>query len=86
MNKDVANTVVDYIESLPEGSSTTTFRVLAKLYGEDVAWELDPFELHFDICDEVERRGKIEMDMSEHDGLIVGLPQNYRFIVRKLKI
>ena len=32
-SKSVVNSVVEYIESLPEGSSTTTFKILSKLYG-----------------------------------------------------
>ena len=79
----VVNSVVEYIESLPEGSSTTTFKILSKLYGEESAWNMDPFSLHFEIYDEIERRGKVELDLSEYDGLIVGLPQNYTFVVRK---
>ena len=82
-SKSVVNSVVEYIESLPEGSSTTTFKILGKLYGEESAWNMDPFSLHFEIYDEIERRGKVELDLSEYDGLIVGLPQNYTFVVRK---
>ena len=82
-SKSVVNSVVEYIESLPEGSSTTTFKILSKLYGEESAWNMDPFSLHFEISDEIERRGKVELDLSEYDGLIVGLPQNYTFVVRK---
>ena len=30
-SKSVVDSVVEYIESLPEGSSTTTFKILCKL-------------------------------------------------------
>lgn len=78
--KDIVTKVADYIESLPEGSRTTTLRVLKKLYGEVI----DSFELHFDIFDEIDNRGNVILDMSEHEDKVEGLPQNLDFIVRKV--
>ena len=78
--KDIVTKVADYIESLPEGSRTTTSRVLKKLYGEVI----DSFELHFDIFDEIDNRGNVILDMSEHEDKVEGLPQNLDFIVRKV--
>ena len=81
--KDVVTKVADYIEALPEGSRTTTYRILVKLYGEEAALKMDDFMLHFEIYDEIERRGNVIMDGSEHEGKVEGLPQNLDFILRR---
>ena len=54
--------------------------------GEKVEREekfIDAFEIHFDIFDEIDKRGKVILDMSEHEGKVEGLPQNLDFIVRR---
>lgn len=79
--KDIVVNAVDYIESLPEGSRTTTYRVLKQLYGEEEFF--DAFELYFDIFDEIDNRGNVILDMSEHEDKVEGLPQNLDVIVRK---
>lgn len=80
-NSDIIRKVVDYIESLPEGSRTTTLRVIKELYPEINT--IDAFDLHFDITDEINKRKNVTLDMSEHDGKLEGLPQYLAFTVRK---
>ena len=78
---DIINKVADYIESLPEGSRTTTLRAINEIY-PDIN-KIDTFDLHFDITDEINRRKNVTLDMSEHDGKLEGLPQYLAFTVRK---
>lgn len=80
-NGDIINKVVDYIESLPEGTRTTTLSVINELFPE--INKIDAFDLHFDITDEINRRKNVTLDMSEHDGKLEGLPQYLAFTVRK---
>lgn len=79
--KNIVMNAANYIESLPEGNRTTTYRVLKQLYGEEKF--IDAFEIHFDIFDEIDKRGNVILDMSEHEGKVEGLPQNLDFIVRR---
>lgn len=78
---DIIEKVADYIESLPEGTRTTTLRAINELY-PDIN-KIDAFDLHFDIADEINRRKNVTLDMSEHDGMLEGLPQYLAFTVRK---
>lgn len=79
---DIIKEVVDYIESLPEGTRTTTIRIVNELF-PDIS-PIDAFDLHFDIADEINRRKNVTLDMSEYEDSDVGLPYNIPFIVKKL--
>lgn len=82
-NSEVIKTVADYIEDLPEGYETKTFAVLKQLFGDD-AYNYDSFNLHFEVFDEIKRRGNVFLDMSEHEEMEEGLPQYLSFIVKKV--
>lgn len=85
MKKVIKETVInaaDYIEALETGTRISTFQVLLNLYGEETH-DLDCFELHFEIFDEINERGKDELDMSEHDGKLEGLPQYLAYVIRR---
>ena len=80
--RDVIVKVADYIESLPDGNRTTTNRILKQLFDKD-AFEMDAFIIHGEVFDEIEKRGRVILDMSEHFGMLQGLPENLDYVIRR---
>ena len=83
MNKElIVSKAVEYLESMPNGSRTTTYFVLKDIgYGNIDDMEI--FDLHFLIYDALTKSGKSIMDMSEHMDRVEGLPQYFDYVVRK---
>lgn len=71
-----------YIEELPIGTETTTYEVSKQVFGEEVD-KYDNFEFHFEVFDEIDRRGNVYLDMSKHEDRVEGLPQFLLFIITK---
>ena len=83
MDKEfIVSKAVEYLESMPDGSRTTTYFVLNDIGYGDIH-DMEIFDLHFLIYDALEKSGKAEIDMSEHMGKVEGLPQYLDYIVRK---
>ena len=83
MNKEaIVARAVEYLESMPDGSRTTTYFVLKDIGYGDID-DMDIFDLHFLIYDALTKSGKSIMDMSEHMDRVEGLPQYLDYIVRK---
>lgn len=83
MNREeIVAKAVEYLESMPDGSRTTTYFVLKDIGYGDID-DMDIFDLHFLIYDALTKSGKSIMDMSEHMERVEGLPQYFDYIVRK---
>lgn len=80
--KETVVNAADYIETLPAGTRISTLQVLESMFGEE-SQDLDSFNIHFEIFDEISRRGNIELDMSEHEGKLEGLPQYLAYVIRR---
>lgn len=82
MNKNIVTKAVEYIEGLADGEKISTSEVL-KIVGIETIDVAEGFKYHSTICDEIKKRGIVELDMSEYEESDVGLPYNIPFIIRK---
>ena len=79
----IANAVFEEIKKMDNGDSTTTTKLMIKK-GYDV-YSYPPLEvvdIHSRVV-ELAPKNNIILDQSKYDGMVVGLPQNLEFIVRK---
>ena len=81
MDKKVCE-MIERIKQLPDGTATTTARLLLDLGYPVKEWSEDMFKAHYELMEEAEKQG-IDLDMSSHDGKFEGLPYNLDFVVKK---
>jgi len=81
MDQAIVKKAIEIIEGYENGTSDTTARIVHRI--NPVVEESELFDYHIAICDEIEKRGKVVLDYSAHDGLIEGLPYNLDFIVHR---
>jgi hypothetical protein len=70
--------MLDRIRELPDGSWTSTARLLNGLHPEFRDCEGDLFALYFELLRKAEKEG-ILLDMSSHEDKLEGLPFNLDF-------
>ena len=82
--QELVDKAVEYIESLPNGAISSTNRVI-HIINPDLSDDFDRLlNAHVKICEEIEKRGIVSIDYSEHEGKLEGLPYNLTFeVVRK---
>ena len=81
MNQKIINKAVEIIEGYKNGTSDTTARIILGI--DPSAGHSEFFDHHYAICEEIEKRGRVLLDYSAHDGMLEGLPYNLDFIVRR---
>ena len=80
--KNVAEQLLEKVRELPDGTDTTTSRLLT-----DCGYDLDQlpvnflFAVHYELYKSAEKAG-ILLDMSAHEGKVEGLPFNLDFVIR----
>lgn len=83
--------IADYIYTLSDGTNTTTARVMAELFPDEIddIWEkqsylgVELFMIHYEVMELLEKMG-VELDMSSHEGKVEGLPHNLDFYVKHI--
>lgn len=83
--------IADYIYTLSDGTNTTTARVMAEIFPDEIddIWEkqsylgVELFMIHYEVMDLLEKMG-VELDMSSHEGKVEGLPHNLDFYVKHI--
>lgn len=83
--------IADYIYTLSDGTNTTTVRVMAELFPDEIddIWEkqsylgVELFMIHYEVMELLEKMG-VELDMSSHEGKVEGLPHNLDFYVKHI--
>lgn len=79
----IVNAVFEEVKKLDNGDRTTTSKLMMKTgYDVDSYPPLEIVDVHSRVV-ELAKENDIILDQSEWDGMIVGLPQNLEFIVRK---
>lgn len=78
-----ANQAVSVIETLPDGASTTTAKIITEICGTIPDDEL--FMIHAAVYTEIESRGNVLMDYSSHNGKLEGLPFDLEFVAKRLR-
>ena len=76
--KEAISAVIDYIDEMEYGESTTTRFILGSL-GYELSID-EMIEVDFEAAEEIESSRDYVMDKSAHDGLIEGLPFNLDFV------
>jgi|GEM_PF-2446637 len=82
--KKVAEQLLDEVRELPDGSASTTCRLLMKCGYDLDKLPVDLFDVDNELHEASEKAGII-LDMSAHEGKIEGLLFNLEFIICKLK-
>lgn len=83
--------IADYIYTLSDGTNTTTARVMAEIFPDEIddIWEkqsylgVELFVIHYEVMELLEKMG-VELDMSSHEGKVEGLPHNLDFYVKHI--
>ncbi len=83
--------IADYIYALSDGTNTTTARVMAEIFPDEIddIWEkqsylgVELFMIHYEVMELLEKMG-VELDMSSHEGKVEGLPHNLDFYVKHI--
>ncbi len=83
--------IADYIYTLSDGTNTTTARVMAEIFPDEIddIWEkqsylgVELFMIHYEVMELLEKMG-VELDMSSHEGKVEGLPHNLDFYVKHI--
>ena len=83
--------IADYIYTLSDGTNTTTVRVMAEIFPDEIddIWEkqsylgVELFMIHYEVMELLEKMG-VELDMSSHEGKVEGLPHNLDFYVKHI--
>ena len=83
--------LADYIYTLSDGTNTTTARVMAEIFPDEIddIWEkqsylgVELFMIHYEVMELLEKMG-VELDMSSHEGKVEGLPHNLDFYVKHI--
>ena len=83
--------IADYIYTLSDGTNTTTARVMAEIFPDEIddIWEkqsylgVELFMIHYEVMELLEKMG-VELDMSSHGGKVEGLPHNLDFYVKHI--
>ena len=83
--------IADYIYTLSDGTNTTTARVMAEIFPDEIddIWEkqsylgVELFMIHYEVMELLEKMG-VELDMSSHEGKVEGLPHNLNFYVKHI--
>ena len=91
---EVAENILRYLATLPEGTETYTFQAFIDVYGEEsiLDWDVvingeqyDRFVL-FSIDREIRDRAKkhgLKLDSSMYDDMVTGLPYNIGYFIKK---
>lgn len=83
MDEEIIAKAVEHIESLSDKERISTSEVL-KIVGIETIDLAVGFKYHRVICEEIEKRGIVELDMSEYKDKDVGLPYNIPYIIRRV--
>lgn len=83
--------IADYIYTLSDGTNTTTARVMAEIFPDEIddIWEkqsylgVELFMIHYEVMELLGKMG-VELDMSSHEGKVEGLPHNLDFYVKHI--
>lgn len=83
--------IADYIYTLSDGTNTTTARVMAEIFPDEIddIWEkqsylgVELFMIHYEVMELLEKMG-VELDMSSNEGKVEGLPHNLDFYVKHI--
>lgn len=83
--------IADYIYALSDGTNTTTVRVMAEIFPDEIddIWKkqsylgVELFVIHYEVMELLEKMG-VKLDMSSHDGKVEGLPHNLDFYVKHI--
>lgn len=83
--------IADYIYALSDGTNTTTVRVMAEIFLDEIddIWKkqsylgVELFVIHYEVMELLGKMG-VELDMSSHDGKVEGLPYNLDFYVKHI--
>lgn len=83
--------IADYIYTLSDGTNTTTARVMAEIFPDEIddIWEkqsylgVELFMIHYEVMELLEKMG-VELNMSSHEGKVEGLPHNLDFYVKHI--
>ena len=83
--------IADYIYALSDGTNTTTVRVMAEIFPDEIddIWKkqsylgVELFVIHYEVMELLGQMG-VELDMSSHDGKVEGLPHNLDFYVKHI--
>ena len=83
--------IADYIYTLSDGTNTTTARVMAEIFPDEIddIWEkqsylgVELFMIHYEVMELLEKMG-VELDMSSHEGKVEGLLHNLDFYVKHI--
>lgn len=83
--------IADYIYTLSDGTNTTTARVMAEIFPDEIddIWEkqsylgVELFMIHYEVMELLEKMG-VELDMSSHEDKVEGLPHNLDFYVKHI--
>ena len=81
--KQIVNAVFEEVKKMDDGDSATTAKLMIKIgYDVNSYPPLEIVDVHTQLV-ELAKENNIILDQSKYDGMIVGLPQNLEFIVRK---
>lgn len=86
MNKseidDIVRVLLKRIRELPEGTETSTAKLIWEIFHNprDLCGSL--MEIHFALLDAAKKEG-IDLDMSGHEDRVEGLPCNLDFVIRQ---
>lgn len=83
--------IADYIYALSDGTNTTTVRVMAEIFQDEIddIWKkqsylgVELFVIHYEVMELLGKMG-VKLDMSSHDGKVEGLPHNLEFYVKHI--
>ena len=83
--------IADYIYALSDGTNTTTVRVMAEIFPDEIddIWKkrsylgVELFVIHYEVMELLGKMG-VKLDMSSHDGKVEGLPHNLEFYVKHI--
>lgn len=83
--------IADYIYALSDGTNTTTVRVMAEIFPDEIddIWKkqsylgVELFVIHYEVMELLGKMG-VELDMSSHDGKVEGLSHNLDFYVKHI--
>ena len=83
--------IADYIYTLSDGTNTTTARVMAEIFPDEIDdiqekqsyLGVELFMIHYEVMELLEKMG-VELDMSSHEGKVEGLPHNLDFYVKHI--
>ena len=78
---EVITTILEEVKKLPDGTETSTFQLLQKLFPDLDISTKDLFEIEKMVIEYAEADGII-LDKSKYDGATVGLPFHIAFVKR----